>query len=108
MPAVSRERIREIIARVLQEMMTEDAAVRAAVAGLAAADQTKPAPAHYTAPWTGQTYAAQHPSQFQFNVTEGALQGRASEILDFIETKLCSIEKNKSCDHCGMCRSLGF
>ncbi|MFN7947212.1 MAG: hypothetical protein U0Z53_17800 [Blastocatellia bacterium] len=108
MPPVSRKQIREIVARALQEMMTENDAVREAVAGLAAADQTKPAPAHYTAPWTGQTYAAQHPSQFQFNVTEGALQGRASEILDLIETKLCSIEKNKSCDHCGMCRSLGF
>lgn len=108
MPSVSREQVREIVARALQEMMAENAAVREAVAGLAAPDQATSAPAQYTAPWTGQTYAARHPSQFQFNVTEGALQGRTGEMLDFIETKLCSIEKNKACDHCGMCRSLGF
>jgi hypothetical protein len=108
MSTVSRAEIRELVARALQEMISENAEVRAAISNSSAPDQTATTPAHYTAPWTGQSYAAQHPSQLQFSVGESTLSPRADEILDFIETKLCSMEKNKPCDHCGLCRSLGF
>ena len=62
-------------------------------------------PAVYHAPWTGVTYEA-HASQQQFNV------GEASELkqhlLEMVEQQLCTIEKNRACDHCGVCKSLGF
>ncbi|HZS07433.1 MAG TPA: hypothetical protein VFD58_21545 [Blastocatellia bacterium] len=110
MQPVSREQVREIVARALEEMMAENTAVREAVAGLSARSQPASSPAEYSAPWTNETYAAApHPSRLEFNVTESTLiQSGADEILDFIESKLCSIEKNKPCDHCGLCRSLGF
>ena len=62
-------------------------------------------PAAYYAPWTGVEYEA-HPSHQQFDINEAAIS--AGDLLEFVESKLCSIEKNKPCDHCGMCRSLGF
>jgi hypothetical protein len=62
-------------------------------------------PAYYTAPWTGVEYEA-HPSRGQFNIDEATTT--SSNLLEFVESKGCSIEKDKSCDHCGMCRSLGF
>ena len=69
----------------------------------------KPAPPRspsvYYAPWTGVEYEA-HPSRQQFNIGEATLS--TSDLLEFVELKLCSIEKNKPCDQCGMCRSLGF
>jgi hypothetical protein len=68
-------------------------------------------PSSYFAPWTGVEYEA-HPSRHQFDVSEATMNSAsvpaASEILEFVETKLCTIEKNRACDHCGMCRSLGF
>ena len=71
----------------------------------ASPDEAQPSPSVYHAPWTGVEYEA-HPSREQFNISEATLN--ASELLAFVESKLCSIEKNKPCDHCGMCRSLGF
>jgi hypothetical protein len=62
-------------------------------------------PASYAAPWTGVAYEA-HPSQQQLNIGEAAeLQ---SQLLELNETQLCLLEKNRLCDHCGVCRSLGF
>jgi hypothetical protein len=67
-----------------------------------AADQS---PATYRAPWTGIEYEA-HPSRRQFNIDEASLN--LGGLLEFVENELCSIEKGKTCDHCGMCRTLGF
>jgi hypothetical protein len=47
-----------------------------------------------------------HPSRQQFDIKEATIS--AGDLLEFVESKLCSIEKNKPCDHCGMCRNLGF
>ena len=62
-------------------------------------------PSTYYAPWTGVEYEA-HPSRYQFNIEEATVS--TSNLLEFVESKLCSIEKNKPCDQCGLCRSLGF
>jgi hypothetical protein len=62
-------------------------------------------PSSYSAPWTGVEYEA-HPSRRQFNIDEATTPIR--DLLEFAEAGGCSIEKDKSCDHCGMCRSLGF
>jgi hypothetical protein len=62
-------------------------------------------PAYYTAPWTGVEYEA-HPSRGQFNIDEATTA--SSNLLEFVEARGCSIEKDKPCDHCGLCRSLGF
>ncbi|MBX3279492.1 MAG: hypothetical protein KF868_15925 [Acidobacteria bacterium] len=48
----------------------------------------------------------EHPSRRQFNIGEAVDAVR--EIVDFLEAQRCTIEKDKPCDHCGMCRSLGF
>lgn len=45
----------------------------------------------------------QHPTQQRFNAPE-----MISEIVDFIQTKPCSMEKGKPCDQCDICNSLGF
>lgn len=81
--------------------------VRQALTGLnvEALSENPLSPSAYYAPWTGMEYAA-HPSRQQFEVQEATIS--ASDLLEFVESKLCSIEKNKPCDHCGMCRSLGF
>lgn len=69
----------------------------------------------YFAPWTGEAYApmprtpAEHPSQEQFSIGEAAETAAVvRELVDFLEAEKCSIEKDKSCDHCGSCRTLGF
>jgi len=67
-------------------------------------DNSGSAPTYY-APWTGVEYEA-HPSRQQFNIKEATTS--TGEMLEFVESKLCSIEKNKPCDQCGLCRSLGF
>ncbi len=107
MQPVSREQIKEIVARALQEMISNDATVRAVITSLSSPPQTKSSPADYIAPWTGQAYAA-HPSQQQFSIGESTQSAGADELLDLIETRLCTMEKNKPCDQCGLCRSLGF
>ena len=78
--------------------------VRAAVEQ--ALPQATPAqPPAYYAPWTGVAYEA-HPSQQQFNIGEAA--ELKQPLLELVEQQLCTIEKNRVCDHCGMCKSLGF
>lgn len=62
-------------------------------------------PASYQAPWTGVSYDA-HPSRQQFNIGEATDLQR--ELREFVEEQLCTIERNRKCDHCGVCKSLGF
>jgi len=79
--------IRNIVREVVREVLTETS------------------PAHYSAPWTGVEYEA-HPSRSQFNIEEAT--GARGDLQELGETHACSIEKDKPCDHCGICRSLGF
>ena len=62
-------------------------------------------PSSYFAPWTGVEYEA-HPSRQQFDINEATIT--IGDLLEFVEAGACSIEKNKPCDHCGACRTLGF
>jgi hypothetical protein len=62
-------------------------------------------PAAYHAPWTGVAYES-HPSRQQFSIGEAVAGQR--ELLELVEAQLCTIEKNRTCDHCGLCKSLGF
>ena len=68
-------------------------------------ESAKPAPAEYAAPWTGVSYQG-HPSQQKFDISEAATQ--IVNLLEFTSAQGCTIEKNKPCDQCSMCRSLGF
>ena len=61
--------------------------------------------APYQAPWTGVKYDA-HPSQQQFSIGEAS--ELKQQLLEMVEQQLCTIEKNRACDHCGVCKSLGF
>jgi hypothetical protein len=63
------------------------------------------APVVYRAPWTGVAYEP-HPSQQQFNIHEAS--ELKQHLLEMVEQQLCTIEKNRACDHCGVCKSLGF
>jgi hypothetical protein len=85
--------VREIVRQALTELNAE------------ALSETPRSPSVYYAPWTGVEYDA-HPSRQQFDIKEATIS--AGDLLEFVESKLCSIEKNKPCDHCGMCRTLGF
>lgn len=86
-----REEIKELVREALRHVLAED--------------RTASGPAGYVAPWTGVEYDA-HPSRRLFNIGEAAIP--VSDLIEFVESKLCTIEKNRSCDQCGMCRSLGF
>lgn len=88
-----RNTVREIVRQALTELNVE------------APSENPRYPSAYYAPWTGVEYEA-HPSRQQFDVQEATIS--ANDLLEFVESKLCSIENNKPCDHCGMCRSLGF
>lgn len=72
-------------------------------------ESAKPAPAEYIAPWTGVSYQG-HPSQQKFDISEAATQiaAQLGNLLEFTSPQGCTIEKNKPCDQCSMCRSLGF
>ncbi|MFN0107320.1 MAG: hypothetical protein ACKVZH_00575 [Blastocatellia bacterium] len=72
-------------------------------------DGAKAPPSAYSAPWTAISYEA-HPSQQKLNITEASNQiaTQLGNLLEFASAQGCSIEKGKSCDQCGMCRSLGF
>jgi hypothetical protein len=83
---MNRDTIKELVRQALTETM-------------------QPAPTEYRAPWTGVTYAP-HPSQQQFNVNEAS--ELKQHLLEMVEQQLCTIEKNRACDHCGVCKSLGF
>jgi hypothetical protein len=87
--------IRNIVRDVVRQVLSESEVLRSGEAG----------PASYSAPWTGVEYEA-HPSRRQFNIDEATTS--MGDLLELVETRACSIEKGKSCDHCGMCRSLGF
>lgn len=94
---MDREAIKQIVRQAVQQTL--------AAAPPAPADE--PAPSAYFAPWTGVTYPAEpHPSQDQFNINEAT--SARPELLEFVASQGCTIEKNKPCDHCGMCRTLGF
>jgi hypothetical protein len=67
--------------------------------------ETAQSPSAYQAPWTGVEYEA-HPSRQPFNINEATVN--LGDLLELVESKLCSIEKDKPCDHCGMCKTLGF
>jgi hypothetical protein len=83
-----------------------------------------PSPAEFFAPWTGEAFSASgsatvyppqprppaaHPSQEQFTIAEAAdIKSAVNELVEFFETQRCTIEKDKPCDHCGACRTLGF
>ena len=86
---VIRNIVRDVVRQVLSESMVE----------------TAQSPSAYYAPWTGVEYEA-HPSRRQFNIQEATTS--TGELLEFVEGQQCSIEKDKPCDHCGMCRNLGF
>ena len=90
---VIRNIVREIVRQALTELNVE------------APSENPSPPSVYYAPWTGVEYEA-HPSRQQFNVKEATIS--SSDLLEFVESKLCSIEKNKPCDQCGLCRTLGF
>jgi hypothetical protein len=94
-----RKTVREIVRQALMESYKTDL-----IDGTYETENS-PSPSAYYAPWTGVEYEA-HPSHNQFDINEAAIS--AGDLLEFVESKLCSIEKNKLCDHCGMCRSLGF
>ena len=85
--------VREIVRQALTELKVE------------ASFENPRSPSAYYAPWTGVEYES-HPSRHQFNIKEATVS--AGDLHEFVESKLCSIEKNKACDHCGMCRNLGF
>jgi hypothetical protein len=78
--------------------------VRAAVRQALSETATPESPGYF-APWTGVEYET-HPSRSQFHILEAATA--TDELVEFAAPASCSIEKNKSCDHCGMCKSLGF
>jgi len=85
--------VRDIVRQALTELNVE-----------ALSDIPRP-PSAYYAPWTGVEYEA-HPSRQQFDIKEASIS--AGDLLELVESKLCSIEKNKACDHCGVCKNLGF
>jgi len=87
-----REEIRELVREALSRALNEKATA-------------SPGPTSYSAPWTGVEYPS-HPSSSLFNIGEASIP--ANDLIEFIESGLCTIEKNKPCDQCGMCRSLGF
>lgn len=91
------EEIRELVRAAVRQALAEPAAPPASAA--------PSGPASYSAPWTGVAYDA-HPSRHQFNIQEASLP--AADLIEFLDAKLCTIEKNKPCDQCGMCKSLGF
>ena len=95
--------IRNIVREIVRQALTE---VHNAYETEGAYEpQNSRSPSTYYAPWIGVEYEA-HPSRQQFNIQEATVS--ASDLLEFVESKLCSIEKNKPCDQCGLCRSLGF
>src|SRR5262245_18260621 len=95
--------IRDIVREIVRQALTE----------FHTAYETDPAyepensrsPSTCYAPWTGVEYEA-HRSRRQFSIEEATVS--TSHLLGFVGSTACSIEKNKPCDQCGLCRSLGF
>jgi len=97
---VNREELKAMVREAVQQAMAGTASPQ-----LASGESAKPAPPAYFAPWTGIAYES-HPSQQKLNIAEASVT--LGNLLEFVEAKACTIEKNKACDQCGMCRSLGF
>ena len=95
--------IRNIVREIVREALTEFH--KAYETDRAYEPENSRSPSTYYAPWTGVEYEA-HPSRYQFNIEEATVS--TSNLLEFVESTLCSIENNKSCDQCGLCRNLGF
>lgn len=100
--------IKSVAERVLRRLAADPVQLQAEARPAASA-------VDYFAPWTGEAYsampraAAEHPSQEQFSIGEAAERAAVvRELVDFLEAEKCSIEKDKPCDHCGSCRTLGF
>ena len=85
--------------------MNRDAIKELVRQALAESIQQPTTPTTYRAPWTGVSYDA-HPSQQLFNVSKAS--ELKQHLLEMVEQQLCTIEKNRACDHCGVCKSLGF
>jgi hypothetical protein len=104
---LSREQIREIVARAVAQFEGRLAAAGVTASRTQPAEQAQTAPAMppaYFAPWTGAVY---HPSGQQFNLA-GDPASAAPDVLQFSPGAPCTIEKGKPCDQCGACRVLGF
>ena len=99
MNTINREALKEMVRDAVRQAISTSAGLPSP------AGTTKPAPPEYLAPWTGVSYEA-HASQQKFNIAEASVT--LGDLLEFVEAKACTIEKNKPCDQCGMCRSLGF
>jgi hypothetical protein len=106
---MNEELIRSVAERVLKRLGNEPART------VLPESQVNSAPIDYFAPWTSEVYsagprlAAAHPSQEHFNIGEAAERAAVvRELVEFLEAEKCSIEKDKPCDHCGSCRTLGF
>ena len=108
---MNEEVIRNVVENVLKRLGG------GAVEEVRGADERTLTPVDYFAPWTGEVFAASmapraavaHPSQEQFSIGEAAEKASAvRELVEFLESEKCTIEKGKTCDHCGSCRTLGF
>jgi hypothetical protein len=88
-----KDAIRDLVRDVVRQVLSES---------MAASPQS---PSAYYAPWTGVEYDA-HPSRQQFNINEATIG--TGDLIEFAQSRQCSIEKDKPCDHCEMCRTLGF
>ena len=97
---MNREELKAMVREAVQQAMAGSASPLPA-----SSESAQLAPSAYFAPWTGVTYEA-HPSQQKLNIAEASVT--LGDLLEFVEAKACTIEKNKPCDQCGMCRSLGF
>ena len=93
----SQETVRNIVREIVRQALTE--------MNIESSTESPRTPSTYYAPWTGVEFEA-HPSREQFDIKEATVS--AGELLEFVDSKLCSIEKNKACDLCGLCKSLGF
>ena len=95
---MNRDAIKDLVRQALTESLQQPSSTSALSAPAAT-------PVSYRAPWTGVAYEA-HASQQQFNINEAS--ELKQHLLEMVEQQLCTIEKNRACDHCGVCKSLGF
>jgi hypothetical protein len=130
--------VKQVVANVWRRISTEEskqialpqtdssrlAGARPQSPEIIAEDEDQPGPSAFYTPWTGEVFQpldsratyppqprppADHPSQEQFNVIEAAeIKSAINELVEFFESQRCTVEKDKGCDHCGACRTLGF
>jgi len=99
----SHDPLREMVKEAVRQALSENGSP-----GLSSVKPGKSqsvSPTEYYAPWTGAAYEA-HPSHHKFDIDEATFT--VSDLLEFVETQRCTVEKDRSCDHCDLCRSLGF